>query len=67
MTSLTLRAPPGKYRVVGVDTFDRTDWVDGDFDTKDAALGRARQLGGTMLRTHVYDDAGRHVGDAGTF
>jgi hypothetical protein len=66
MTLLTLRAPQGKFRVVGVDTFDRTDWVEGDFDTAEEALKRARLIGGTMLRTHVYDDTGRHIGEAGT-
>jgi hypothetical protein len=65
--SETLRAPEGKFRVIGVDTFDRTDWVEGDFDTLEEALARARTAGGVMLRTHVYNDQGRHMGDAGTF
>ena len=59
--------PKGKYRVICVDTFDGGDWHDGDYDTKEAALKRAGEKGGTMLRVHVYDDQGRHVGDAGTF
>ena len=67
MTKLTLKAPPGKFRVVGVDTFDHTDWVDGDYDTREEALARARSQGGEMLKTHVYDDQGRHIGDAGKF
>lgn len=61
------KAPAGKFRVIGVDTFDGGDWVEGDFDTREAALARARAKGGEMTRMHVYDDAGRHVGDAGTF
>lgn len=65
--SVELKAPPGMYRVVGVDTFDRTDWVEGDFDTLEAALARARSGGGEMLKTHVYDDQGRHMGTAGRF
>jgi hypothetical protein len=67
VTDLTLKAPPGKFRVVGVDTFDRTDWIEGDFDDKVAALNHARLIGRTMLKAHVYDDQGRHVGEAGGF
>lgn len=61
------KPPKGKFRVVCVDTFDGGDWVSGDFDTREAALAHARTKGGEMLRTHVYDDTGRHIGDAGTF
>lgn len=61
------KPPKGKFRVVGVDTFDGTDWVEGDFDTKEAALARAHTRGGSMTKMHVYDDTGRHIGDAGEF
>jgi hypothetical protein len=60
-------APPGKWRVIGVDTFDRTDWVEGDFDTRDEAVKHAKSRGGQMLKMHVYDDQGKHVADAGKF
>ena len=60
-------APEGKYRVVCVDTFDGGDWVQGDFDTKKAALACAKDKGGEMLKAHVYDDKGRHIADTGTF
>lgn len=60
-------APAAKYRVIGVDTFDGGDWHQGDFETKDAALACARDKGGEMTVMHVYDDKGRHVGNAGTF
>lgn len=60
-------APRGKYRVIGVDTFDGGDWHQGDFDTKDAALKCAHDKGGPMTKMHVYDDSGHHVGEAGTF
>ncbi len=63
----TRRAPKGKYRVIGVDTFDGDDWLEGDFDTLKGALERARSEGGQMTVLHVYDDAGRHKGNAGTF
>jgi hypothetical protein len=63
----SLAAPSGKFRVVGVDTFDHDDWVQGDYDTKEAALAAAKANGGVMLKMHVYDDKGRHLGQAGTF
>lgn len=60
-------APKGKFRVIGVDTFDGGDWVQGDFATRDEALACARSKGGEMTRMYVYDDMGRHLGNAGTF
>lgn len=67
MTDLTLKAPKGKFRVVGVDTFDGTDWVQGDYKTRDEAVKIAKEKGGTMLKTHVYDDKGNHIFEAGSF
>ena len=32
-------APPGQYRVIGVDAFDGTDWVAGDFPTRASTQG----------------------------
>lgn len=61
------KAPKGKFRVIGVDTFDGGDWVQGDFDTLEKAKEIADEKGGTMTKMHVYDDNGRHVYDAGTF
>ena len=61
------KAPAGKFRVIGVDTFDGGDWVQGDFDTKDEALRVAQEKGGEMTKMHVYDERGHHVGQAGTF
>lgn len=66
-TDLELKAPEGKFRVIGVDTFDGTDWIYGDYDTKEAAIKLANEKGGTMLKTHVYDDQGKHIHGAGTF
>jgi hypothetical protein len=62
-----LCAPKGKFRVVGVDTFDGTDWIEGDFVKRESALNHATARGGTMLKMHVYDDTGKHIGEAGTF
>lgn len=61
------KAPKGKFRVIGVDTFDGGDWIEGDFKTKAEALQKAKEKGATMLKTHVYDDKGNHVYEAGTF
>lgn len=61
------KAPKGKFRVIGVDTFDGTDWIDGDFKTKEEAFAKANSKGGEMLKTHVYDDKGNHLHDAGRF
>jgi hypothetical protein len=57
----------GKYVVVGVDTFDHSDWLDGTFNTLCEAIRHANERGGTMLKMHVYDDMGRHMHDAGKF
>lgn len=65
--STELKAPEGKYRVVGVDTFDNTDWVEMDTAYKHEAIEAAEKRGGTMLKMHVYDDQGRHVAEGGTF
>lgn len=62
-----LRAPQWKYRIVGVDTFDGTDWVIDDVDSFEEAQKIASSNGGSMLKTHVYDDTWGHVFDAGTF
>jgi hypothetical protein len=48
MPTVELKAPPGQFRVVAVDTFDGTDWVHGDFATAEEALRAARSKGGNM-------------------
>jgi hypothetical protein len=60
-------APTGKFRVVWVDTFDGDDGVLGDFDTFDLAKEAADKNGGEMSKSHVYNDQGKHVYEAGTF
>ena len=70
MMPIEERKPPkGKFRVVGVDTFDGDDWVAGDFDTRESALNYvlAETSGKQMLMMHVYDDTGRHVGSGGNY
>lgn len=62
-------APRGKFRVIGVDTFDGEDWMEGDFDTLPAAMTHVNKetRGEQMLKMHVYDDTGAHCYDGGTF
>ncbi len=62
------KAPRGKFRVIGVDTFDGGDWVEDDFDTLEKARKHAdeRTEGEQMLKMHVYDDTGSHRHEAGT-
>ncbi|TAN58505.1 hypothetical protein EPN15_00785 [Patescibacteria group bacterium] len=63
------KAPTGKFRVVGVDTFDGDDWVEGDFDAFDEAKKRADEetKDKQMLIMHVYNDVGTHCYEAGEF
>jgi len=61
------KAPKGQFRVIGVDTFDGTDWIGGDFETKEEAFEEAKRKGGEMLKTHVYDDEGNHLHEGGSF
>lgn len=67
MRTVELKAPEGKFRVVGVDTFDGTDWVEGDFNSQSEACLHAMRCGGEMLKMHVYDDAGRHIAEQGKY
>lgn len=67
MSRTNQKAPKGKFRVVGVDTFSNEDWLEGDFDTLDEAVDVANKKGGTMTKMHVYDDQEKHQHDAGTF
>ena len=63
------KAPPGQFRVVGVDTFDGNDWHDDDFNEKADAIKRAKEKteGKSMLKYYIYDDAGDCVGSYGDF
>lgn len=67
VSKIGLNAPNGQFRVVGVDTFDGTVWIIGDFDTYSHAINIAKENGRRMLKTHVYDDQGKHIFEAGTF
>lgn len=62
-----LQANPGKFRVVGVDTFSNEDWIYAEYDTLPEAVECADAHGAQMLKTHVYNDKGRHLHGAGSF
>lgn len=55
----------GKPFVIGVDTFDGTDWFDGYFDTDEEAIRYAQNSGGEMLKKHAYNKDGKHIGEGG--
>ena len=61
------RAPKGKFRVVGVSTFDGIDWLSGDFKTLKQAKRYADMQGRQGTKMHVYNHKGKHVYEAGTF
>jgi hypothetical protein len=56
-----LSADPGKFRVVGVDTFEgpTADYLIGDYPTLKAATEEAKKHGGQMNPVYVYDDKGK--------
>jgi len=63
-------APEGKFRIVGVDTFDGGDWVYKDVDTLEEAKEFAAEKvkeNPQMFKVHVYNDQGKHVHQGGTF
>lgn len=64
-----LIAKKGKFLVIGVDTFEgpTADYKIGEYSTKEKAIEVAKERGGTMNITHVYDDKGTHLARFGTF
>lgn len=69
MNSTNLIASPGKFIVVGVDTFSHEDWVQGEYDTLEKAVKVAKQKtkGEEMLKMYVYNDKGEYLHGEGTF
>ena len=67
-----LEAPPGKFRVIGIDKWDNSDWLVGDFDSLDAAKEGALKAqkenayAGSdkeHIGTHyIYNDRGNFLG-----
>ena len=62
-----LKAPPGLYRVIGVDTFEgpTADYLIGDFASLQKAEKAAQDEGGEMNPCYVYDDKGKMAFEAG--
>jgi len=60
-----LRAPKGKFRVVGVDTVNGDDWIRGDFTTLKKAMAAAKEVDGKRIKMYVYDKNGKLRGEAG--
>lgn len=67
MPTVELKAPKDKFRVVGVDTFDGTDWVKCDCDTLEEAQEIAQENAGYMLKYYVYNDKAKQLYSAGTY
>jgi hypothetical protein len=65
----TQKAPKGKFRVIGVDTFEgpTADYLIGDYDTLGKAVAACNTHGGTMNPCYVFDDRGINLHKAGTF
>lgn len=70
-----LKAPKGKFRIVGIDKFHppgEDDWVHDDYDSLEEALNTARNLTRESSKDstdpsiatvfYVYDDAGVYKG-----
>lgn len=55
------KANPGKFRVIGIDTFDYTDWIEGDFDTIDEAIVKTNTIKGNFTNTYIFDDKGNKI------
>jgi hypothetical protein len=62
-------AKKGKFRVIGVDTFDGGDWLEGEFKSLEEAKKHIAEKtkGQQMLKMYIYDEVGNPVGSAGSF
>jgi len=57
----------GKPFVIGVDTFDGTDWLEGYCETDEEAIDHSNSKRGQMLKMYAYNKEGSHIHDAGEF
>jgi hypothetical protein len=72
MQTVVLKAPKGKYRVVGTDTFESpsppyADYLIGDYASLDEAKHVADDKGAAMNLVYVYDATGKTLYRAGSF
>ena len=66
------KSPKGGYKVLGIDKFDGTDWVEGIYNTVEEALSiaRTRTSEASSLATdssiatvfYAYDPQGNYIG-----
>ena len=63
------KAPPGKFRVIGVDTFEGpfADYPIAVVDTLAEAQELVKIHGGEMNPVYAYDDTGKLVAQAGSY
>jgi len=65
---ISSEAPLGKYRVIILSTaLGIEDRVLGDYKHKLKAISAAQKCGKQNFNTHVYDDQGNHIYEAGKF
>ncbi len=62
-------APKGKFRLIGVDTFDGGDWVVGDYKSLSTAreIANSETVGKQMIKMYIYDDTGKCHPSGGSF
>ena len=67
-----VKSPCGKCKVIGVDKFDYSDWVEAECDTPEEAIGLAEKLTTEAKRSatsediatvyYAYDPTGNYIG-----
>ncbi len=63
------QASPGKFKVIGLDTFSHEDWIEGEYDTKEEAIKKAKSItkGNDMTLARVYDDKENQLFQCGKY
>jgi len=66
------KSDSGKFKVIGIDKFDRHDWIHGEYDTAEKALEEARRKTKKSMESannssiatvyYAYDPQGRYLG-----
>src|SRR5207245_10926435 len=68
---MEVRAPKGRYRVIGLDPVDTLTWPSGplwkDCETFDKALDLAASNDELYLRIYIYNDNGEILHEAGCY
>lgn len=63
------KAPGGQFRVVGLNTLDQKEWVEGDFASQKEAIdhARAQSVGKKNIQMHVFNQVGDFISQTGAF